>query len=71
MDDQLAAKKEHFLDLIEDEVSDFCYYDRKGCEALGRRDVADLIEGGHVTLKEILGRYECAFLKNFPSIKRT
>lgn len=51
-------KKEHILGVIEDLVSNFLYYDRKGDEELEVGDIEDAVENEEITIKEMVEAFE-------------
>ena len=64
------TKKEIFLGLIADSVSNLCYYDRKDDEDLSVDDVEELLTSGEVTLDEILETFAKEFRENYPDLKQ-
>jgi hypothetical protein len=50
-------KKELFLAIIEDVISDYLYYDRKNDDDLSIGDVNGLIESGCVTIDDVIDKF--------------
>ena len=53
----IQAEGEDVLDVVEDLVSNFIYYDRKDDEDLPRGRIEELVEAGDVTVDEIVARF--------------
>lgn len=51
------SKKQHALDLIQDLIADYLYYDRKEDEDLNRADLNHLIESGELKLEEVVAEF--------------
>lgn len=50
--------KQNILDLIEDLVGDFVYYDRKGCEILTMEQLNDAVKEGVITVDEMVEHFK-------------
>jgi len=53
----MRTKKTYALDLVDDIISDYFYYNRKDDDVLGRNDMKALIESGELTADEIVERF--------------
>ena len=49
----MKSRREIILGTVDDLVSDFLYYDRKGDEELGRGEIDSAISKGEITVDEI------------------
>ena len=47
------SKKQHMLDIIEDLITDYLYYDRQEDEDLSFEEVEELVKSGEITAHEI------------------
>ena len=50
--------KETILGLIEDLVTDFTYYDRKGDEQLTYEQLEQAVRGGEITIDEMVAEFK-------------
>ena len=51
------SKKKHALDVVNDLVADYLYYDRKEDEDLSRDEIDQLFESGELTVEEVVARF--------------
>lgn len=69
----VEERKLCFLGLFEDKLMEACYHDRRGCEYLTVQHVEELLNNGHVTIKEMVAAFEKAckgrLKQNFPYIR--
>ncbi len=55
---------------VSDVAIDLCDYDRRDDEEVGPVDVGTLLDGGHVTLKEIIDTIRAGLLENYPDMRK-
>lgn len=55
--------KEHALDLIEDLISNYLFYDRKGDETLTVKEMDNLIKSKQLTAEMIADRFDTEIRK--------
>lgn len=55
---KIIKRKKLILELVEDLVSDFTYYDRKNCEHLTEKQLDEAILNGEVTIDEIVSEFK-------------
>jgi len=63
------SKKELFLGIVQDTVTNLLYYDRKDDEQLSCNDISTLIDNGEVSLKELIDAFKKKIIQNYPDIK--
>lgn len=51
------TKKQKFLAMIGDSVSDLLYYDRKECKTFSPGDIENLIKSGEITVEEMVSEF--------------
>ncbi len=66
---RIAKLKKLFMAAVNDVVIDLCAYSRKNDDELKEKDVDMLIEGGHVTIKEVLDVIRAEFKENYPDAR--
>jgi len=62
-------KKSHALEIIEDLVSDYLYYNRKEDEDLSRKDMEQLITSGDLTAGELVDRFRTEIVEGIEVVK--
>ena len=59
----MSERKEIILANVEDMVTDFLYYDRKGDEDLPRGEIEEAIAKGEITVEEIVELFRAKLVK--------
>lgn len=59
------SRKQDILDITEDLVGRFVYYDRKECETLPMGQLEEAVAVGEITVDEIIEKFSTELRKNF------
>ncbi|RDJ35118.1 MAG: hypothetical protein DWQ19_09800 [Crenarchaeota archaeon] len=59
------SKKEYALNVVEDLVANYLFYDRKEDEDLSRDDMEQLKSSGELTIQEVVDRFKEALEKGW------
>lgn len=63
------TRREYILGLIDDELADLLYYDRKEDEDLPRGSIEEAINDGEITVDEIMHVFGRGFLNHMKAIR--
>lgn len=61
----MKTRRQIILDVTNDLVIGFMYYDRKESETLPRGAIEEAVENGEVTVQEIIDEFATELRKNF------